>query len=277
MANFFLRPTFHGLVVALMIGLGFWALLALTRNRASLWPVLYVILFITIASSFVLGFGHNSWVQFWTAEDQLIEWATFWLALLAAGCAAAAAWCARPRSAGLLSIVLTAMAVVFAGEEISWGQRKFGIKLPEALADYNSQNEMNIHNLEVMGFYLGNASQAVGPPLILFCFFLWQYVFRTASKAYTGLRFNPHVAVFSLLFAVYFFFSHYAYSMPRAFHTERLVVEDVPLADIPAEMFRLHSSSQAELSELLFAAFLLLAALALWQRFTAARPDRWAP
>jgi hypothetical protein len=34
------------------------------------------------------------------------------------------------------------------GEEISWGQRIFGIETPEIIAGVNKQREMNIHNLK---------------------------------------------------------------------------------------------------------------------------------
>jgi hypothetical protein len=37
-----------------------------------------------------------------------------------------------------------------AGEEISWGQRIFGFKTPEPLAQVNKQDELNLHNLSVL-------------------------------------------------------------------------------------------------------------------------------
>lgn len=39
---------------------------------------------------------------------------------------------------------------VCAGEEISWGQRIFGIATTEWLADHNLQGETNLHNLKVL-------------------------------------------------------------------------------------------------------------------------------
>ncbi|GAB4399852.1 MAG: hypothetical protein OHK003_24770 [Anaerolineales bacterium] len=36
-----------------------------------------------------------------------------------------------------------------AGEEISWGQRIFGIEEPASLAEQNTQGELNIHNLAI--------------------------------------------------------------------------------------------------------------------------------
>ena len=50
-------------------------------------------------------------------------------------------------------LVYLGMAFLFffgAGEEISWGQRIFGFKTPEGLAEVNKQDELNLHNLSVM-------------------------------------------------------------------------------------------------------------------------------
>lgn len=35
------------------------------------------------------------------------------------------------------------------GEEISWGQRIFGIETPEVLKEINAQDELNIHNIQI--------------------------------------------------------------------------------------------------------------------------------
>jgi hypothetical protein len=44
-------------------------------------------------------------------------------------------------------LVLGLVFVVAAGEEISWGQRVFGVSTPESLAEVNVQQELNLHNL----------------------------------------------------------------------------------------------------------------------------------
>ena len=44
---------------------------------------------------------------------------------------------------------------IFAGEEISWGQRVFGIATPEALREVNIQNELNVHNIEFVDTFMG--------------------------------------------------------------------------------------------------------------------------
>jgi hypothetical protein len=49
-------------------------------------------------------------------------------------------------------LVYLGLALLFffgAGEEISWGQRIFGFKTPQPLAQVNKQDELNLHNLSV--------------------------------------------------------------------------------------------------------------------------------
>ncbi len=82
-------------------------------------------------------------------EDNVVEWGQFALCLGISAVALLAAWrLARrsPRSAALL--VLVALAYFFVGgEEISWGQRVFGLVTPEELAAANQQSETNLHNI----------------------------------------------------------------------------------------------------------------------------------
>jgi hypothetical protein len=50
-------------------------------------------------------------------------------------------------------LIYLGLALLFffgAGEEISWGQRMFGFKTPEPLAQVNKQDELNLHNLSVL-------------------------------------------------------------------------------------------------------------------------------
>ncbi len=54
----------------------------------------------------------------------------------------------------LLTAGLGLLCVVAAGEEISWGQRVFGIQTPDAVREVNVQHELNLHNLEwIQGHY----------------------------------------------------------------------------------------------------------------------------
>jgi hypothetical protein len=51
-----------------------------------------------------------------------------------------------------LSYVALALVFLFgAGEEISWGQRILGIATPESIQEVNVADEINIHNIDVLG------------------------------------------------------------------------------------------------------------------------------
>ncbi len=51
--------------------------------------------------------------------------------------------------------ILLGLALFFffgGGEEISWGQRIFNVQTPEALAEINAQEELNVHNINLFEF-----------------------------------------------------------------------------------------------------------------------------
>jgi len=81
-------------------------------------------------------------------EDGLFETWTVLLLLFAAGLLAAGArGSRRARAARVLALLMAFVLAVFAMEEISWGQRIFGLETPARLAAINHQQELNVHNL----------------------------------------------------------------------------------------------------------------------------------
>ena len=74
-------------------------------------------------------------------EDSLLEWGTFGIAMLAS-ILFLISGILRTRFAYLLFIAW----LIFALEEISWGQRVFNIASPSFFEEYNYQQETNIHN-----------------------------------------------------------------------------------------------------------------------------------
>ena len=79
-------------------------------------------------------------------EDSVIEWAE----VLAYVCAFVfSVRVARERDGVVAAAyALVAFAAVLAiGEELSWGQRLFGLDTPEPLAAVNRQGELNVHNV----------------------------------------------------------------------------------------------------------------------------------
>jgi thymidylate kinase len=66
------------------------------------------------------------------------------------------------RRLGALFLLMGAGLVWVAGEEISWGQRIFGIETPEALDAVNRQGELNLHNIRPVEMTLRWAQFLVG-------------------------------------------------------------------------------------------------------------------
>jgi hypothetical protein len=126
------------------------------RKRNLLFhPAIYLAFALYIALSFaVLAMGNNV-IAFTVPEDQYFE-VIGSLALLATslvffhGFRVARKTAAAGRISIVKQLVFLALALLFlfgAGEEISWGQRILGFQTPESLAEVNTQDEFNAHNL----------------------------------------------------------------------------------------------------------------------------------
>jgi hypothetical protein len=64
------------------------------------------------------------------------------------------AWKTMTRFSGLklgnyITVILSFLFFVFAGEEISWGQRIFNLETPDLLKEINVQSEINLHNIRI--------------------------------------------------------------------------------------------------------------------------------
>lgn len=96
-------------------------------------------------------------------EDGLLEWISALMLLVASGLALYAAIHIPVRAQRMMHILLAVVFFVMFGEEISWGQRVFGLSTPEFLTEVNVQNEINLHNN--FGYVFDH--------LFILCFFLW--------------------------------------------------------------------------------------------------------
>lgn len=84
----------------------------------------------------------------WTGEDGPVEWAGF-AGFLVGALALLAAARRQPDRRAAVALLLGGLGLlVVAGEEISWGQRLFGLETPVALAEANTQDELTLHNVD---------------------------------------------------------------------------------------------------------------------------------
>ncbi|MDB5253243.1 MAG: hypothetical protein JWP27_2412 [Flaviaesturariibacter sp.] len=112
---------------------------------------------LSIIAGYILLFIDVSLFERFTVEDGLVEWLTvFGLLLGSFTCFRRVVTLRRSRpTIFLIFLILMGLVLFFgAGEEVSWGQRLFGIQSPEYFKEHNAQGETNIHNLLVDGVKL---------------------------------------------------------------------------------------------------------------------------
>lgn len=121
-------------------------------SRVEIIVLSIVVLFLLIG--FYLVFTSVPAYEAFVVEDGIVEWLTVIGLLLASfTCLSRAVRLRREKSTAFV-IVSTLMGLVLffgAGEEISWGQRIFGIQSSEYFQQHNTQGETNIHNLVLGG------------------------------------------------------------------------------------------------------------------------------
>lgn len=86
--------------------------------------------------------SENAWERA-AQEDGVIEWSTAFSFITAALLFARR----RPRLELIARVGLVVFCVFVAGEEISWGQRRFAFQPPEIFLERNFQQEVNLHNV----------------------------------------------------------------------------------------------------------------------------------
>lgn len=128
----------------------FMAKLRLTTTE----KIILALVALVLAIGYFL-FNTNLWrFELFVQEDGVAEWLTV-LGLLLGSlvCFSRFGKLFRKRSWWFLLVTLGLGLFLFfaAGEEISWGQRIFGITTPEYFKEHNAQQETNLHNLIVGG------------------------------------------------------------------------------------------------------------------------------
>lgn len=108
---------------------------------------------LSILLAFVLAASLNAYNEslyyLSVQEDELLEWATFWGFIVAAGIYFSSAWRQFKLNRQLPWFVfgLSLFCFLVAMEEISWGQRLLGFRAPDFFLEQNFQQELNLHNV----------------------------------------------------------------------------------------------------------------------------------
>jgi hypothetical protein len=117
--------------------------------------VLFVAIILIVG--YILFYTNVQNFEAYVREDGLVEWLT--VVGLLAGCFVCLSRIVKlfkHKRGWFLTVTFLLMVLLFfvAGEEVSWGQRIFGLKTPEFFMEENSQHEINFHNLVVDGIKL---------------------------------------------------------------------------------------------------------------------------
>ncbi len=140
---------------------------ASASRRPAFEKVALVLFALLLTAALAIGFtARDVFNDAFAVEDGPVENATA-LFLFLAGLALAS----RVRSADMtlagkvLTLLYAALFVFAAGEEISWGQRIFGLQSSEFFLQNNDQSEITLHNLVIGGVKLDES--LFGPMLSL--------------------------------------------------------------------------------------------------------------
>ena len=108
-------------------------------------------------------------------EDGPVEWLTVVALLMGSILCLYRAYILKPFRPAFFRLCLFGMAAIFFfgfGEEISWGQRIFGIESPKFFKTYNSQQETNLHNLIIGEFKTNRVIFGTGLGIMVATYFL---------------------------------------------------------------------------------------------------------
>jgi len=122
---------------------------SLNEFEQTLLTLMFVLLFIGIILSRINYDAYKAYV----AEDSIIEWLTVIAFFCSADVSIKRALKLKNKRNFRFIVVLLLFSLAFifgAGEEISWGQRIFGLHSSNFFIQHNSQHETNIHNLILM-------------------------------------------------------------------------------------------------------------------------------
>ncbi|PTN08010.1 hypothetical protein [Mangrovibacterium marinum] len=125
------------------------------KNITKLEYLFFFLLFAASAYGIYLAFTDMDAFLVFTQEDGMVENLTSLFLFAASGvCIYRLIQYKKAQKPGLWLLTAAVLALLFffaGGEEISWGQRIFGIQSGEFFLEHNKQAETNLHNLIVGG------------------------------------------------------------------------------------------------------------------------------
>lgn len=123
----------------------------LTQQHVEVMLTITITTFLLFAI-YLAKFNHDAFQHEFVIEDGFIEWCTvvvLFSVMLVCGKRFFTLRRVRSPLFLIVTMLLTLLCLFGAGEEISWGQRLFGLETPDYLKERNAQGELGLHNLVV--------------------------------------------------------------------------------------------------------------------------------
>ncbi len=114
----------------------------LVEVKSSIVKIAYVVALFILVFHF---FNYDVYIIF--GEDRIMESLTVILAVISSGILFILGKKHNSDKDKILFYILSLLMLIFALEEISWGQRLLGLRTPELFKKINTQSEINIHNI----------------------------------------------------------------------------------------------------------------------------------
>jgi hypothetical protein len=143
-----------------LVPLLFWLIALSTQSMVALWQLVVrvrlVLLILQVISvmlfpGLLLFFSalHPNVYRIINREDYIIEWLTVLFFLLAAITAIVLGFLIKRKGSPypIFLILFAGGCILFAVEEISWGQRILNVESPEYFIEHSDQQEINVHNI----------------------------------------------------------------------------------------------------------------------------------
>ena len=169
--------------------------------EVSLFPI-YYLLFI-YGFVYIFPYGEDligtSWFDWLRSEDGPLEWLQFIEYLLSSLLAFLMFVSRRKKKEinALVWLLIAFLALIIAGEEISWGERLTGIGI-NFISDLNVQGETNFHNLPFFHNYL------LDPVFEISCIFLGWFGWRKFRRINAFP--SKELSLYFLFVALFYFY-----------------------------------------------------------------------
>lgn len=190
----------------------------ITKSQAfylKYWKVLIFFFPLPIILLFVFIYLRNQQLYRWMiSEDSLIEWSQF---ALIAGSSFLSMMLSiflkkKDKFLAIVFLILSIGLFVVAGEEISWGQRILEIQTPKELAQRNLQEEITIHNIDVLFGLVYRGYMAIG----LVGGLLWMTKNKLKKKLFLPLNQITNIFIPDWYLSIYFIIA-FIYNFDRIY------------------------------------------------------------